>query len=159
MDTEIKNNYLLNLYTKESSYINVYIENIIQDYNTSSNNKIEINSMLSITNDLLLNYITKNDNNHIDNYYKAYDFLMLSVLTVFWIVYKFMINDYHITSTILETYSYYASSEILKKERDILRVFDYNIYPILMKSINNMPVEPTNDTLKSPIIQNDPGVI
>jgi len=136
ININVKNYYLLNLYTKELSYMNVYIESIVHDYNLTSNNNIELKEIIILTNNLLLTYITNSDNSHIDNYPKAYDFFMLSSLTVFWIVYKFIINDSHITLNILESYSYYASSEILKKEIDILKSVDYNLYPILMNPAN-----------------------
>lgn len=129
---KIKNTYLLNIYTKELCYINVHIESIVNDYNVSSNNNIELSNIISLSNELLLVYII-NNNEVIDNYSKAYDFMMLSTIAVFWIVYKFLTNDSYITAYVLETYCYYTTSEILKKEIEILKTIDYNLYPIMIK--------------------------
>lgn len=128
----ITNKFILDIYNNELDIINMFIDVILNDYNAFYNNKIEIQSMILYSNKLLLSYISTTTLDYIDNHKKAYEFMFLSTITCFWILYKFIINDNCINANLLGSYVYYTSSEILKKEIDILNTINYNIYPIVI---------------------------
>jgi len=86
-----------------------------------------------LTNELLLVYISKNNNDYIDNHKKAYDFILLSNSVSFWILYKFITNAETITTGLLSTYIFFNHKEILNKELDILNAINYNIYNVIIK--------------------------
>jgi hypothetical protein len=130
----IDNIYLIDVYKNEIHFINDTIKIIIDYYNYNMcDNNIDINSMVCLTNELLLVYISKNNNDSIDNHKKAYDFILLSNSVSFWIIYKFITNAETITTYILKSYIFFDHDVILKKELDILNAINYNIYNIIIK--------------------------
>ena len=132
----IDNQFIANVCNNQMFYMNENIENLINIYNNNSDSRIDIVDMVSLCNELLFSYLIKNNKelcNTIHSFTQAYNFVMLTNITSFWILYKFITNDNWISMDVMETYMPYTSNEIKKKELDILKTIDYNIYPFFMK--------------------------
>ena len=152
----ISNKYLILVYDKTNKIMNNHIRNILtkneviisssdidKNVDASSSHVVDdksfdnndIDTIIKLSNDLFISYIKKksdkNELEYINNVKIAQNFISLSLLICFWIIYKFIKCDGYIDAAVLEMWTMFELKEILEKELEILQTISYNIYPII----------------------------
>jgi hypothetical protein len=111
------------------------------DFDDKNFNNDDIDTIIKLSNDLLISYIKKksdiNELEYINNAKIAQKFISLSLFICFWIIYKFIKCNSYIDADELEICTRFSVKEILEKELEILQTISYNIYPIFYNKNTN----------------------